>query len=92
MNWIGIRVLNSNLFQFKLKPTLPYPWRTITRGFAGVFLMHKLILCDEKWYGKEIWRKGGSPTNLDSRVLVICFLIRFHPNPISIDPNKDELV
>ena len=53
--------------------------------------MHKLILCDENWHGEELWHKGGSPTNLDSRVLVICFLIRFHPNPISLDLNKDEL-
>ena len=63
-----------------------------TKGFTEVFLMQKLNLCNEKWCGEEMWHKGGSPTNLDSRILVICFLIRFHPNPISLDPNKDELI
>ena len=81
------KLFNSNTFLIQTLTTIPILSGRQREVFAGVFLTHKLILCDEKWHGEEMWCKGGSPTNLDSKVLVICFLIRFHPNSISLDPN-----
>ena len=45
---------------------IPINCRWQPEVFAGVFLMHKLALCNENWHVEEMWAEGSSPTSLDS--------------------------